>query len=214
MSQPSIVRTPRDSTELALILTQRPPAWEYLYFAGVLRLERDALDPKLHDTEMHFATPTGERIEDSQAIGRMGQALDDIRDRVESLTALFEPEVQQRAFGAPGQPGDPDRIRHLAERWTATYAGMLDWAVRLRGARKSATFRQLFELEARLIDGPARTYYDFVDGFVRRLDESLPRIANGEPVDLQLSLTFIIDEDAVEAISAEMERVGMEMSGR
>jgi hypothetical protein len=214
MADYTATRTPRNAAELDSLLTSRPAAWEYLYFAGVLRLERDALDPKLHDCEMHYAGPSGERVEDQDAIGYLQRSLDDLQGRLASLQALFDPQVQERAFGAPGQAGDAARIHQLAVRWIEVYEGMLDWAARLRGVSTSSTFRPLFESLARLVDEPVHAYHDFVDAFLRRLDESLPRLVAGEAVDLQLSLTLDADKDALAAFTAELERVGEQMNGR
>jgi hypothetical protein len=213
MEEPPIDRTPRNDTELQHVLTERPPGWEYMYFTGNLILFRDALEEKYHDHELRYPAAKGERLDDDQALSYVQRALDDMRGHLDTFAALFEPAVMERAFGAPGHPGDPARIRKLAERLTGFYEAILDWSAHLRGVSKTATFRRIFELTARLPEKAARDYRAFVDDFARRLDESLPKVAAGEQVELQLMLTIDIDPDALAALNEEIERVSLALTG-
>jgi hypothetical protein len=198
---------PQPAETLESLLSRRPAGWEYFYFAGLLVEDRDALDPKLHDHEMRFAKLSGERVEDDDAASYLQRALEDVQGYLATFTHLFEPEVMEKAFGAPGEPGDPARIRQLAQRWTSFYEGLLDWAAKLRGASKSGTFRPLFDIEARLTDKPIHAYRAFVDLFVQRLEDSKEAIAAGGKVELQFELTLDIDDEVTKAMSAEMDRV-------
>ena len=200
-------RAPRTAEETAQVLARRPPGWEYLYFAGSLVTERATLEHSFLDHELRYAIPSGERVDDDDAVDYLKQAIDDVLGRIASLVTLMEADVQERAFGPLGQPGDPDRIRHLARRWTSVYEDLMNWAARLRAATKSSTFRDLFEALARLIERPIQQYRDFVDAFVQETD-GIPRaLKTGERLEINLVLTLSIDDDALAAISAEIARL-------
>jgi hypothetical protein len=119
----------------------------------------------------------------------------------------MEPDVQERGFGPSGQPGDPDRIRHLAERWTSVYGDLMKWAARLRAASKSSTYRDLFEVLARLIDGPVQEYRDFVDLLTREVDRVPRALAAHKRLEISLVLTLTMDEKAQQALSEELARL-------
>ena len=68
------------------MLAERPKGWEYLHFAGVLLAEKSALEGKFLDHELGYAAPTGERVDDQDAVTYLRRALDDIQSLVGSLT--------------------------------------------------------------------------------------------------------------------------------
>ena len=174
-------RAPRTSRELAQVLAQRPPGWEYLYFAGCLRVGLDALAPKYRDHEVsHPTAATWVTMEGAPDF--MQGAIGEIRRIVGSLTNLFDPANQERAFGAPGQAGDPERIEHLAARMTSAYEGLMQWASRIRGVTRPAELDDLFDNLARFADQPIREYRAFVDEIVTQFDRIPGAIAAHEPL--------------------------------
>lgn len=68
-------RAPRTQREADEVRSERPPGWEYLYFAGVLHVEKEALEGKYLDHELAYAALSGERIDDMDvaAEGRQPQ---------------------------------------------------------------------------------------------------------------------------------------------
>lgn len=200
-------RAPRTADETAEVVAKRPPGWEYLYFAGCLVTARAALEGTFLDHELRYAVPTGERVEDDGVVGYLQGATDEVLGHIASLMSLMASDVQERAFGPPGQEGDPDRIRHLAERWTSIYGDVMRWAARLRAANKSVTYRAIFENLARLIDQPVRQYRDFVDAFVIAADRIPHALQTNERLEINLELTLSVDDQALGAFEEELERV-------
>ena len=88
----------------------------------------------------------------------------------------------ERAFGAPGEDGDPERLTHLAKRLNHVYERFLDWAARLRGASVPSDFRNLLELAARFADPPVKEYRRFVDEYVTQANMLLADYAAGRPL--------------------------------
>lgn len=207
-------RAPRTVEETAEVLAKRPDGWEYLYFAGILTTARAALEGNFLDHELRYVTPTGDRIADDDVVDYLQQALDDVQAHIASLTALMESDAQERAFGPLGQPGDPERIRHLAERWTSVYADSIGWATRLRSARKSAAYRDMFEAVAHLIDQPIQQYRDFIDTFVGEVDRIPSALRRHELLEINVELTLSIDEAASETVEAQIAREQAIIDGR
>jgi hypothetical protein len=148
-------------------------------------------------------------VEADRAIAYLLQALDDVVSIVHRLGTLLAPAHQEQAFGAPGVAGIPDRIRHLATRWTAVYADLLAWSARLRGASKPAKYGQAFELLARLADSLLQEYRDFTDRFLQEIDRLPHRIAAKEKVSLEFNLVLSVDTQLLEQCTREIKRLAV-----
>ena len=159
-------RVPRSEIERQGILAERPPGWEYLYLAGELLHLRDGLNEKYLDFETEYAPLVGTPLDEAHAGEWLSSQTDDARRIAKNMMRAMDPAVQERAVGRRGEPGDPERIRHMAQRWNALYEGLLDWAARLRGQRVPDEFAQACLLLSRFVETPIQQYRDFVDHFV------------------------------------------------
>jgi len=202
-----ISRVPRTEIERQQVLAERPPGWEYLYFAGQLLHERDVVEAKYHDHEIRYTPPTGEFVDAERVMDYLHRSLIEIGNLAANFNIIMDAEAQERAFGAPGEPGDTDRLAHLAKRWNGLYEGFMDWAARLRGVSVHDDFRQAFELLARYADDPVITYRIFVDDFVSQIDNLPAAITAGEPIHVDMTLTFVIPREVSKAYDAEFKRL-------
>ena len=208
-AQPAaITRVPRTEAERQQVLLVRPPAWEFLYFAGQLLHERDSVEAKYLDHEMRYSSATGEVVKRADIVGYISRKADDSMRLVNIMSMLVVNETaRERAFGAPGQAGDPDRLAHLAKRWNSVYEEFLDWAASLRGASAPSEYHKLLELLARFADGPTEQYRRFVDEYVTKVDAVPAAIAAGNKVYLEMSLIISIPDEVTTAYHAEFDRL-------
>lgn len=151
-------RTPRTDDELAALLRERPPIWEYLYYAGVLLAERSRLEPTYRDEVVRYTPLEGEQLDEAAAIARLQGAFDDASALADSAMHLFEPDVHELAFGKPGEEGDEELIRQLAVRTLAKYAELMEWARSLRAARAPSELREAFKLAADMVRLPINQF--------------------------------------------------------
>jgi hypothetical protein len=182
-----------------------------LYFAGVLRLAKEVAEPKYLDYEIGYAPPTGEHVTDDQAPEFLSRATDEIRALTGSLSAMMEPAVQERAFGAAGEPGDPARIKRLAERWNSIYTGMLEWAARVRGAGRGDLWNHAFDLVADLASDSIQSYRQFVADYVTQVDRIPSALASQEPLVISMTLKLTIRDGLTEELEAELDRIRGEL---
>lgn len=203
-----ITRAPRDVRETTRLLTERPSGWEYAYLAGTLHQELAALAPQYRDHELHYSMPSGAHVDADEAVPFLTAALDEVRIIVGSWPALMNLTVLERAVGAPGEPGDPDRIHHLAMRWTSVYEGLMRWAVNVRGTSRPTVYDRAFDILASFADRPVEQYREFADLVITQIDRTLRLLISGEPiVPLQLTLTLSIDDEVAEEWGREMEHL-------
>jgi hypothetical protein len=121
--------------------------------------------------------------------------------------------VQEGAFGRPGEDGDAEAIRHMAMRLNSIYEDLIDWTARVRGAILPAEFAGTVELLGNVSGHTISAYRKFVDTFVAQNDRLPEQIATGKPMTPDLTVTFSIPDEMVEAIRAELRRVA-EVFGR
>ena len=203
----AIDRVPRTEIERQQVLQDRPLGWEYLYFAGQLRYERDRVEAKYRDHEMRCARRTGMEVSHGDIGGYLARASEEASHLSQTLTQMMGQEVQARAFGAPGQPGDPDRLFHLAKRWNSVYEQFMDWAAGIRGVRALPEYRQALELLARYADGPIERYREFVDNFVTMVNKLPAAAATGKTIRLELTLVLSIPDEVYDAFMSELDRL-------
>jgi hypothetical protein len=203
-------KTPRTPEEMVELLGRRPPGWEYLMHAGTLLLGRDALEEKYRDHSIRYARRTGVRIPEADCSAHLDHAFQDATALAESMMRVLDKQALERAFGRPGEPGDPDLIQHLGQRLMEIYGDFMNWAAELRGASVPARFRRAFDLAARFVDGPIEQFREFVDRDVEEMDALSHYLAQPEPSEpkrVELRLTLTIDDDVVEDFNREMRRL-------
>ncbi|MFE0356347.1 toll/interleukin-1 receptor domain-containing protein [Streptomyces nigra] len=196
-TEPAKFRVPRTAEQQRELLAQRPPAWEYLLFGGVLWQRREALEEKWRDHELGYAGRTGRHYTNEQVFTFLGNSLNDLSVGPQNIAKMLSLEVQERAFGAPGEPGNPELIEHIARRIVGSYEQMIDVAAGLRGAGISGEVSDVAEATARLADQPLKQIRDFIDQLVAELDTVPERIARGEELRISMDLILALDEDAL-----------------
>lgn len=204
-NEPPILRVPRTPDQQRELLAQRPSAWEYLLYAGVLWQRREALEPKWRDHELGYARRTGRHFDNREVFDFLGNALNDLRTFGPDILKMLDPQTQERAFGPPGQSGDPALIKHIATRLVEVYENILDIAASIRGAGVSNELAPYVEAVARLTDTPLGEIRDFIDQLVAVADSLPEKLATGDPVHIQLELTMTIDDEALENLEREGE---------
>jgi hypothetical protein len=191
------------------LLRERPPGWEYLLYGGVLLQGREALENKWHDEELGM--PRGEQISlDRDAEFRyLSNELARVRMLTSNSMRVFDADAQERAFGAPGEPGDPVRIENLARHVIGTYEGLLDWAARMRAVVPPEDLERLLELTALMAKAPIMQFRDFVDDVVRELGKLPAHLASDtdELLEIEVNLVLEIDPGVLSELEAETERV-------
>jgi hypothetical protein len=204
----AITRVPRTEAERQQVLAERPPGWEYLYFAAQLLRERCAVEDKYRDHEIESASLTGEFFEHFTIIGYISQRFSDVMRLANKMGALVNNKAAlERAFGKPGQAGDPERLAHLAKRWNSAYEEFMDWAAKVRGVGAPPKFHYLLELAAHFADEPIEQYRVFIDEYIAKVDALPAALAAGENVDLGTRLIVSLPPETMEAYNAELARL-------
>ena len=202
---------PRSTEERNRLIEDRPPGWEYALFTGEVYLRKQELEPMWLDHELRL--PQGERghLDRAGATEKLTRAFRDISMAVEQIDRTLEPAVQERAFGAPGQPGDPLRIQHLAAAVIRPYGELMRIASELRNQDVPEEMRETVELAAQLTDQPLREFRAWADSAVEQIDGIRDRVAarnpDDPPIQIVMELRITADQDALRRFTDSTRRV-------
>lgn len=200
-------KVPRSQEAIEAMMTERPDAWEYLLYAGLLNANMEKLEPEYRDFAMGYARRNGVYVPRDDLLEHVQGAIGSIEGIVDNFNAILDAELQERAFGAPGEPGDVDRIVHLAERFVSVYEDLMGWAADLRGASAPGGGAEVLKLLARWAEQPVDECRRFVKTMVAEGDTFTDRLAAGDHIDIQLTVTLELDPALSDAVVERMRKV-------
>jgi hypothetical protein len=181
-----------------------------LLYAGVLRQVVDALEDKYRDHRIEYAPSTGVYINRDNIKEFAQRKLAEVQNIAANFDFVLSESAQEAAFGKRGEPGDPDRILHMAQRLGSVYEDFMDWAVSLRGASVQGEHaRAALRLLAEASNQPIEALRDFVDVFVAECDTLIERTDAGETVVIEQRVTLELEDGLMDRYLAEL-RIAIE----
>lgn len=189
-------RTPITTQAVNALTSEKPKGWEYLLYVGVVWQGLRELDGKYWEHFLRYAPRSG--------VVEQGTGLDAIRDRnvvlgeiiQVAVEAVFTAEAQEAAFGAPGTPGDPERIIHLGGLFVRTYDEILEWARKIHATSYAdAHARAAARIQARFADHQLEAMHQVVADLREVADTLVERLTAGEEIDVTVPLVFEVDPE-------------------
>jgi hypothetical protein len=189
-----VPRNPSDRLEL---LVTKPPSWELLLFGAHLLAGLRRTETKWRDYSMGYSISIGPVIQSEDIPAAVSERMSRAGALVSKVEQIISPHAQELAFGAPGEPGDPSLIAHVADRLIYMYELMLDWADEFMSLRFDVTDGAPEDLSRRgalLMWDPINQVRTFVDEYVVLLESKLDELARGTSntagIEMRLELSF------------------------
>lgn len=203
----SVRTVPRTPEEIQRVLAEREGPWEYLLYAGLLYSFTADMEPKYNDFKMGYArrSTTHVSVEDLTLCVR--REVGAIHRIIANFEAVLTPSAQEDAFGKPGQPGDANKISHLASRFASNYEDLMDWSGELRGMTAEREGDVALKLLARWAEQPVRECRRFVQELVTQLDKWHEPREDGTPISIDITASFNLDSDLVDAMMTKVREV-------
>jgi hypothetical protein len=111
-----------------------------------------------------------------------------------NLMRALDPSTQEAAFGAPGEPGNADAIRHLARMATDCYVALLQWAQNIRGQLVQTEARELLDALAEYVTQSIENYEAFVNETASQLRSVVSQIRSDLEVEgLVVQISYVAD---------------------
>lgn len=181
---------------LRLIL-EKPKGWEYLLFATVLKDQIDGFKYARLDAELGISFGNNKRIDDvSEIIKWALDKLSAISKIIEHLTKALNNGFI-KAVGEPGEPGDTDRIVHLAWRIGDAYEQLLKWTLEFNTIEVEEEFKYLLLLLSKMSINAVNEIEEYSNGLYEKIKEILAneeKYENGTIITLTLTAPIMGDE--------------------
>jgi hypothetical protein len=188
---------PRTPVDRDVLIDSRPIAWEYRVFASDLFLEMQRLEPSWRDFRDRLGSGDLTYLNRSEAREFVLLVLKGAGESVGALELGNDPAAQERAFGRPGEPGDPAEIERFARMITGRYAELLNTARSIREHVVPDEYDEPFELLVQLIAGPMMQIRAFVATLVSNLDNIESRLSDrdsaSQPLTIDATLAVSLD---------------------
>jgi hypothetical protein len=204
-----IQRVPRDDSGRLDLLALRPRLWEYLLFGNALYRARAVHEARWRDHQLGYTLQVGPVIKAKQIPSVMSERFSHVSAIAENLEAVVSPAAQVRAFGEPGEPGDPVLIEHMASRLIDIYALLLSWVEETRSLRVPEWAERLKELVIAYAAQPIQRTHAFVDEFIAQLEHAISNLVNGKSdyEEISIRLGFEVPDDITQEYKKELKRI-------
>jgi hypothetical protein len=194
-----------DSALIRQIVRDRPDGWEYRLTAELLR---DGLKPTMRgwrDLRDGLYTKSSTILADDDALAWFRAKMDESGRLVPALAALYSKELA-RAWGAPGEPGDPIEIRHVCKLIQAAAAQLLHWEEEVRAVSVTAAYSGLFDC----LPGAAGMQLEQLVGIPASLDEVVDWAEThpGVPKKSSHEVNFSLPDGWSDRVARECRRIG------
>lgn len=208
---------PHTREQVDRVTRQRPTVWEYRLFAGLLYVGLQELDFKWRDYELGITDQPPVEMSSAEFRDYLLDALSRIKAILGAFGRPFDPEIQERAFGAPGEPGEPGGIEYFSRRILIAYEAMLEWVAQMRAVRAEPPYEALIELAPRYAEAPIRQIRTFVHTLAGELEKAIEAVENKDPASppllIELDLKLHIDADVLAESDREFERLEQYFGG-
>jgi hypothetical protein len=202
----AVVTTPDGLTTL---LAEKALGWRWAAFASVLVQRRAAVQSRLRDCELGYATPTGMRAHSAIEVGRFVTGrMEDLCQLVARVEAFMLTPAFMAVFGSrcDASTADADGIVHVANRLMDYHERFLELAERCRDFQAPSPYAVLLRDVRELMGIPLDAYRTFIDDFVDRIAEmpELLRHARGTVEADPVVLHMHVDDRLLQRISKQL----------
>lgn len=185
------------------VFVEKPYAWEYKFFACVLKGEFDKLQSHRWDFKYGIYSVHTTNLERLELLDDISEKLNEIRYLSNIFGVLLNSALQE-AIGDPGVPSNLDMMIYVSKQLASIYKRMIEWGLYFKSVHTEDVFNNLLSLLCELPGAMMNQIDDFVEMLFNEITE-LPVIQDG--IERKISLTCVFDEANIEEINKEIERL-------
>lgn len=195
--------------ELATLVKEKPSGWTWALFASVLAQRRNAVLPRLRDSELGFSPSTGTPVYSG---AELALTLYGVIDEMLSTARQIDGFVSAPAFMATLHPGDEhggdaEAIEHVANRLMDYHDRLLALSERCRSISPPSYYADVVAECARVINRLLQGYRDFIAELVDVV-EALPKFLRHADGDIHLgSLALDLDIKGVSHLTKRLDAI-------
>lgn len=185
------------------MVIEKPFAWEYKFFAYVLKEEFKKLQSKKWDFKYGIFDGKTFDKNPNELLDDITERLNEIIKIVDILDVLINKTIHE-SIGEPGVPSDLELMIYTAKRLAATYERLIGWALYFKSLHADENFETLLNL---LYDLPKSAMRD-IDRFVEDMYNQIMSIPDVEDdIERNIKLHIVLDDSNLGEINAELSRL-------
>jgi hypothetical protein len=188
------------------ILMEKSKGWEYLLFAQILGDEIAALKQKRLDVELKISFGDTYKLDDVHRLMSWISEKFSAMSNIVTQVGRTMNEGLIKAVGEHGQPGDVERIYHLAKRIANGYEQLLDWTLQFYRVSADDDFKRIVELASSLSRNALKEIEDFSRSLYGTLQEHIEKSPTYAP-DTVVNITLKLTVPSTDELDAESERL-------
>ena len=194
-------------TNAIRMIVEKPFAWEYKFFAYVIKNEFDNLKRTRWDFKYGFFNTIPSSYGPQALLDDIEKKLDEIQHLVNFFNILVNKTLSE-AIGAPGVPSDLEMIVYTSKRLASIYEKILQWGLHFKSLRAAPIFDKLLDLLYKLPSSIAEQ----LDAFIQKIYSSftcIPSVERKTPIDINISCK--LDIANIPEILEEIEYLNVEI---
>jgi hypothetical protein len=197
------------ANDLAALAKEKPSGWTWALFASVLTQRRNAVLPRLRDSELGFSPSAGIPVYSGAELARV---LFGVVDEMLSTARQSDGFMAAPAFMATLKPGDEaggdaEAIEHVANRFMDYHDRLLELSERCRSVAPPSYYGDVVAECARVINRLLQGYRDFIAELVDVV-EALPKFLRHADGDIHLgSLALDLDIEGVSKLLKRLDAI-------
>lgn len=193
-----------DTPHARQIIHDRPDFWEYSLTAELLRDYLRGPLRKWRDLQRGLYVKDIKKFDESGLINWLSIRMDEIVRLVESLVPLYTEELG-KAWGEPGEPGDPIEIRHVCKLIQDAGERLVRWEEDVRFIHTSEDFEGLLAC----LQNSAGIQLDKISYIPKFIDEMVDwgKANPKTPRTFKHTIVFELPDGWSERVNAEIRRV-------
>lgn len=187
------------------ILLERPPAWEYRFFAAVLRCELARLSQLRLDVKYNIRIGPVIPLDNPQDVMRwMGTQMTRVMRLVKSADKLMN-EVIQEALGPPGISGDPSLLAYVGRRLAGVVEGLMQWRIDFATVKTPEDFDRLVQITAGIPIDAITKLEEIAPLLDSEIDKAEAALARGEQY--TANVMMVLETAIPDQFHTEMDRL-------
>ena len=185
------------------VFVEKPFAWEYKFFACVLKGEFDKLQSHRWDFKYGVYSTHATHFERAELLEDISEKLAEILDLSNILGTLLNSALQE-AIGDPGVPSNLDMMIYVSKQLASIYKRMIEWGLYFKSVHTEDVFETLLSLLCELPGAMIKQIDEFVERVFNEIME-LPDVEDG--VERKITLHCVLDAANTDEINREIERL-------
>ncbi len=199
------------------IAIEKPVGWEYLFFGEILEQNLNRYIELKRDLIYGLSLGSIIKITKLQdLLDYLSAKIDGLQRIIDNMNILFKSAIPE-AFGAPGEPGDEEKIIYVGERLGAVYESLVKWGLEFKILSIDEKWSGIVNTIAKMWELPITDLDDYMikykNGMKKLKSHTEKSLLSATPETLEfIDLTLVLRTPDIKEYLSEVEKLRRNIS--